>query len=42
MDVGKISVARAMVWLSILKPSKAPLVVAPSQVLASSRAVTVM
>jgi hypothetical protein len=31
-----------MVWLSISKLSRAPLVVAPSPVLDSSRAVTVM
>ena len=42
MAVGHTIVARAMVWLSISKPSRAPLVVAPSPVLGSSRAVTVM
>jgi hypothetical protein len=42
MTVGHTIVARAMVWLSISKPSRSPLVVAPSPVLASFRAVTVM
>ena len=42
MAVGHTMVARAMVWLSISKPSRAPLVVAPSPVLGSFRAVTVM
>jgi hypothetical protein len=40
--VGNTSEARAMVWLSISKLSRAPLAVAPSPVVGSSRAVMVM
>jgi hypothetical protein len=40
--VGNTSEARARVWLSISKLSRAPLAVAPSPVVGSSRAVMVM